>query len=289
MSLLTDKIELEVQQAELGAQKALSGFPPAARWFLIIGLLAAVPVYFISRLAADSWWQKSLQSEIISAKPSFTNPQALKISDVSVVAQGNNSYAAAVQISNPNLDLSLDRVSYEFDFYNSQKQQVYSAPGQLYLPPDQSKYIIAPSFTSTDAVAYASFKLPDQLPWQKRLGIPQITLTAAAPSYYNQASPPAFVVAGSYYNNSPYILATVHLTFVLFDQNGKIVGVSQRSDSTVQPFERRAYQQLWPNLLAPAAGLGRVEVAAETDALDAANLSVPAAGTSSASDLGRPK
>jgi len=95
------------------------------------------------------------------------------------------------------------------------------------------------------------------------------------------------VAQGDFVNNSPYTLSKVRLTFVLFDQNQKIIGVSQRDESTVAPFERRAYKQLWPNMT--AGNLSRVDVTADTNTLDPSNLSAPTINSgSSSSDLNRP-
>jgi hypothetical protein len=289
MSLLKDKIELGIQEAELGTQQALSRIPALLRWLLILAVLGTFPAYLIAKNVSKKIWLSRLQQGALTAKPSFTNPLPPKISPVSVVTLGTGVYAAVVEVSNENLDLSADQVLYEFSFYNSQKQKVSSFSGKLYLLPNQKKYIGAPTFRTSEAITYANFDLPPDISWQKRLFIPSVKLIAQTPKYYQQTLPSAFVVEGDFSNQSPYTLNRVQLTFVLFNTAGKIIGVSQREESTVAPFERRAYKQLWPDTF--AADLNNVKVTANTNVLDPNNIiseSAPQTAPGPASDLNRP-
>lgn len=285
MSLLKDKIELNIQEAELGAQKALSRFPRPLRWLFILCLLALIPGYFVAKNVSYKIWLNRYSQGQITAKASFTNPKDPVVSNIYLTSQGPNAYAAAVKLSNQNLDLSLENEGFKFTFFNDQKQEVYSYSGSLFLLPNQAKYIIAPPFNSSAKVAFANFDLTNPLKWQKRLNTPTVSLKTSLPNSYFQASPTAFVVEGDYINNSPYKLAAVQLTFVLFDVSGNIIGVSSRQDSTLSAFERRAYKQLWPNVAAN--NLGRVEVDADTNTLDPNNLSTNSSPAGPASDLSR--
>lgn len=287
MSLLKDKLELDIQEAEAFAQKNLSQFPPILVWLIVSALLAVIPAYYISRSVSQKIWLARYQQGAIVGKPSFTNPQAPKISDVTLTTSGPNNFAAVVKISNQNLDLSINNVPYTFTFYNAQKQQIYQDQGTLFLLANQTKYITAPTFTPNEPIVFADFQLPQTLPWQKRLSIPTVNFFTSLPQTFEQYSPLAFVAQGDFVNNSPYTLSKVRLTFVLFDHNQNIIGTSQRDEFTVTPFERRAYKQLWPNMT--AGNLSRVDVTADTDTLDSSNLSAPAVNSNMSSDLSRPK
>ena len=288
MSLLKDKIELDVQEAELFTQKELRQFSPILVWLVVITLLAIIPAYYISRSTSEKIWLSRYEQGAITAKPSFTNPQFPTTTPVTLVNSGSGGFAAVVKISNQNLDLSIDNVPYSFIFYNSQKQQIYQYQNTLFLLPDQTKYITAPTFTPTEPIAYVNFQLPQPqtLLWQKRINIPTVIFSASQPQTFEQTSPLAFVAQGDVLNSSPYTLSKVRLTFVLLDQNQNIIGVSQRDESTVAPFERRAYKQLWPNMT--VGNLSTVDVTADTDTLDPNNISAPAISSSTASDLSRP-
>ncbi|MBI5530158.1 MAG: hypothetical protein HY918_01515 [Candidatus Doudnabacteria bacterium] len=287
MSILKDKIEIGIEEAELGVEQSLSQMPPLLKWYFIIGIIAIIPAYFIAKNISFKIWQKNYAVYAVTAKPSFTNPKDLSVSDISVTSQGPNTFAALVKITNPNLDLSAQNINYRFNFYNSSKTLIYSSPtNNFFILPNQSKYLTATKFTSSDAIAYAEVKIDPNIAWQKRLQIPQVKLLTSVPSTYQQNSPAAFVVEGDFTNQSPYLLGQVKLTFVLYNTANKIIGVSERTEFTVSPFERRGYKQLWPNMAAPQ--LSKVEIIADTNTLDSGNLKILESSSSSASDLGRP-
>jgi hypothetical protein len=286
MSLFKDRMELEIQEAELGAQKVLGQFPPLLKWLLIFCLAALIPAYYIAKSISQNIWQRRYSQNALTAKPSFSSPKDPSVSAVSVTSLGPGQYAAVVLASNQNLDLSADDVPYQFQFYNAQKQLVYSYSNTLFFLPNQTKYISVPTFSSTDQIAYADFVFPQAIAWQKRLNVVTVNLVTSQPSSYQQASPPAFVVAGDFTNQSPYTLNQVRLTFVLSDGFGKIIGVSQRDEFTVAPFEQRTYKQLWPQI--QAANLSKIRVTADTDSLNPLDLIVQTAPNNSSSNLGRP-
>jgi hypothetical protein len=285
MSLIKEKIELELEEAELNTQAALSQFPPIARWLIIVLVLGTIPAYFIAKSVTYHATLSRLQSQIPQSKTSFTNPEPPIVSNITATTLGTNTYSAVAQIKNPNLDLSAENVPYTFHFYNSQKQELKSVSDTFYILPNESKYISAPRVTTSEPIASIEFQLPQTFPWQKRLQIPTVKLTTSAPVFSYQTSPQALVVDGDFVNNSPYSLKEVRITFVLFDSNNKIIGSSQRDEFTIAPFERRTYKQLWPNVVAP--GLTTVNVEASTDTLDPNNITAPPSGSSS-SDLSRP-
>lgn len=99
----------------------------------------------------------------------------------------------------------------------------------------------------------------------------------------------AFVAEGSFQNQSPYNLGRVRLVFFLYDQNKRIISVSQRDEFTVKPYERRGYKQLWPGVYSTS--VASAEVFAETDILDQENIFLPDSASSGtpASDLSRPE
>ncbi|MFA5990748.1 MAG: hypothetical protein WC794_00685 [Candidatus Doudnabacteria bacterium] len=287
MSLLKEKIEIGIEETEFQTQKFLGSINPFFRWLLIISTLAIIPAYFVAKSVSQKIWTARYQQGALVAKPSFTDPKAPKISTVTLTSLGDNLYSAVVQITNENLDLSANNAPFSLNFYNSQKQLLYSYQDKLFLLPDQKKYIIAPRFEVYDKIAFAELTFSQEIKWQKRLNLPQAKLTASQPISSYQISPQAFVLDGNFINNSVYTLKQVRLNFVLFDTDGKIIGASRRDEFTVAPFERRSYKQLWPNLSAPT--LGKVEVTVETNTLDDNNLSVPKTSTTPASDLSRPK
>ena len=287
MSLLKDEIEIGIEEAEIKAGKELNTLPAAVKWFLILGAMAIIPAYFVSKSISKNIWTKKYARIQTNAHTSFNNPKAPIYTDITVTSQRPGAYAAVLKITNPNLDLSLDQVTYKVDFYNAQKQQIHSFSDSLFLLPDQTKYITVPTFSAQDEIAFTNLRLPDHLPWQKRLEISTVNISKSLPVYAQQTTPPAFVVSGDFTNKSSYTLKKIRIVFILYDGNDKIIGVSQRDEFSVNPFERRAYTQLWPNQ--NGSNVVRADVQVYTDNLDSNNLSAPPVPKSPASNLSRPK
>lgn len=286
MSLLKDQVEIEIQEAELATQKALLEFPPLIRWVTILVAVAIIPAYFIAKNSAHSIWQKRLSQGQLLAKLSFINPLPPKISKVFLTTLGTKAFAAAILVTNQNLDLSVEDAPFTFIFTNSEKQTVYTYSGKLFLLPNESKYVVVPTFSVDDKITYADFRFLNELNWQKKLQIPKIIIYTSQPSTYQQTNPSAFVVEGSFTNSSPYQLKQINLTFILTNLTGTIIGVSSRNEYTVAPFEKRSYKQLWPNM--NNTDIAGIKVFAQTDVLDPGNIVLPDYKPGEASDLSRP-
>src|SRR6185436_15320197 len=118
MAFLKDKIEIGIEEAQLNAQSTFSSYPKAAKWYIIIVLVLIVPTFFAVKLISQKILVDAYQKNLPQAKPSFTSAQPIKYSDVTVINQGQDSYTGIVQITNQNLDLSVEASAYKFNFYN---------------------------------------------------------------------------------------------------------------------------------------------------------------------------
>ncbi len=275
MAFLKEKIEIGIEQAELNAQNTFLGFSKGVKLYIVIMAITIIPVYFVSKIAAEKIWLAKNSANAIAAKASFVNALAPQISEVNVLNIGNGFYAAVVEIRNKNFDLSFHNTAYKFTFYNSAQQQVYESSGTTFLLPSQllpsqAKYVALARFPSQEPVAFAEFKLEDNIRWQKRLAIEDIKIVSPKPRYFEQLSPPAFVAEGDFVNESSYYLRQVRLIFLVRDFNDKIIAMDQRDEGNVRPSQRRAYKQIWPNLSGNL--VKSVEVFVETNPFDPNNL-----------------
>ncbi len=285
MPFLKEKIELSVEEAELKAQQALVVFTPVQRFIIVFCIVAVIPAYFVVRTVSYKIFYSANKDKKITATPSFSNPAIPEISKTIVTQTGQDTYSVAAQIENKNVDLSLDNVQYTIVLLDSSGAQIYSSTANLFLLPGEKKYLIVPKVTSSQKIASARIELPNDLPWKKRLSIPKIELDAPTPAVFNQVSPPALTVQGTVYNNSPYQLNKVDIGFFLYDAKGNVIGISQRSEFTVKPFERRAYVQLWPNVFSN--DVATVDVVPQTDVLNSQNISLPKELDAGSGNLGR--
>ncbi len=286
MATLKDKIEFEIGEAEQAIKQTSGQFPRAFLLIIIGGILALVPTYIITKNISLNIWQKTYSQYLITAKPSFQNPKAIRIIKNYLVAAGAGSYAAAAEIKNENLDLALKNAAYAFNFYNANNQLIYSEKGTFFLLPNQKTYIVAPLVKANEEIKKAELFLPENLPWKKPYYIPEAKLLTSLPYVYNQSSPSGLAAEGVVENTSVYQLGQIRLVFLVFDGSGNVVGINQRSEFAILPNERRAYKQLWPNL---NANLVSVQVFAEANSLDASNITAPRVKTNPSSDLSRPE
>jgi len=286
MSLLKDKIELEIEEAEVEAGKRLRELSGIVRWFFIFCAVGIIPGFFIAKAISHGVWVRNYNQYLIASHASFAEPLPPAISDTTITTSGQGSYSAVASITNENLDLSLDGVPYSYTFLNQKGEVVHTNKGTLFLLPNQKKYIVVPRIVTAETITSANLEIGTDLPWQKRLYVPEVSLLTGKPQTINQSEPVTFIVEGDVQNNSPYNLGKIHLVFILRDADKKIIGASERNEFTVKPFERRGYRQLWPQIYGTT--VASVEVKAETNTLDNANLVLPEQTATPASSLVRP-
>lgn len=287
MALIKEKIEVAIGESELKVQNQFSQFPKFLRWFIIVSLIGFIPAYFGAKAISNYYWQKQYSTSLTLAKPSFTQAKEPTVQRLDITSLGPGKYAAVATVINENLDLSLENGAYQFNFFNNRGESVYKETKNFFLLPNQKKYLVAPNISSSDEIISGTLTFPNKLNWQKRINIPQVQLLANKPGTYNQLEPLAFVAEGSVVNNSPYNLGQIRLAFLLLDNSGKIIGTSQRYESTLMPTERRAYKQLWPGIYSTE--VAETKVIAETNTLDGTNLNLPKTQITPASDLDRPQ
>ncbi len=291
MSILKDKIEIEIQEAELGIMKGLVKFPPVLRWILIIAILATIPSYFIAKQISYKLWQQRDKQYTLEAKPSFDSALPLKIKSGLVLQTGLNQYSVLVEVSNENLDLSAGNAPYEFRFYDSAKRPVLPESGQIsgrtYFLPNQTKYLITTRISSKQKIARAEVIFPTDIVWKKKASLPKIKLNITGVKFSQAVAPAAFAVDGFVENTSSYELKQVRLVFLVYDINKRILGISERNEFTLRSGENRAYKQLWPDQSFPDAA--SVQVLAETNTLDQANLRLEKEPVGPGSNLDRPE
>ena len=289
MSLFKEKLQLGIEEAEFNASRALSGFPSIFKWIFVLLFIALIPSYFVVKSLSYHYWQTKLAPLKFVSKPSFENPQNLQISSANLVSYLDGSFGAVVEITNPNKDLSTN-ITYSWRYYSLSGQILQplnseAVGGDTFVLPSSKKYIVAAKIITQEPISRAEVILNQPVKWQKKLGLLPALLSVSEANFSQQLSPLLFSVSSVVYNNSPYQIKQIRLSFLVYNPQGQLIAVSQRFENDLSPNEHRAFKQLWPNLYANA---GRAEVIAETNLLDPNNLLLPK-NLNNASDLSRPK
>lgn len=279
MTGIKELIEVNTKGALLGVQEGgfsfLNQFNALPKWKRIVILTIAitlVPGYLIARFGTEQFLARQYGQQALSAHAAFNIAQDPVVGEMQIIRNPNATYSGVVLITNPNVDLSATGMTYVATFQNSSKQTVYTANGSLYMLPNEKKYIVIPRISATaDAtVTSGSIKI-DNINWQKRLNVPEVSIKAAEPILSDMSNPLTFVAEGSIINESPYQIGAARIVFLLFDDQNKIIGVSQRDESRLLPYGRRAYKQLWPGLY--RSQVRKVQVIPSTNVLDPQNIS----------------
>lgn len=287
MSYLKEKLEIEAEELELKAQYQLMKFPPFYRWMLVIGALALVPAYFGARAFSHDYWQKKLHASLISAKPSYENPKPIRAGKTAISTHGEDVYAVAIEIENQNLDLAVRDVPVTVELQDRSGLTVHSEQRKIFLLPGERKYIVLPKVKSKEKLVSATILLPPEISWQKRQNIPKVNITTSPPRTRNVLDPVSFEVSGGFTNKSPYSIKDVHLSVLLYNKQGQIVGASVHDAQSIRPLETRDYKLTWPGVY--STDIDYVDVIPEVDVLNPENLSLPQQPAGSAADLGRPE
>jgi hypothetical protein len=277
MSLLSEEQKSNIKLVWFNILQALYNFPPIQRVLLVFGILALIPGYWLTRVAAKTYYNWDYGKRAVAAHRSFENPRQLTVDTTDIFTLDDGRYVAYAKITNPNLDLAGYVIPYTVAVNNSKKERMYRTSGQTYVLPGESQYITTSAFQSPSEPVEVVVEFGD-VHWQKRLAIPQVRLATPAVTFSDAAG--GLQLEGSVVNNSPYELASVRLTFLLYDTSGKIIGVTQRDELSVRPNTRRTFPQMWPAGIL-AREVSKVTPIASTNSLDAKNLNVEAGSTHS--------
>lgn len=285
MSLLKEKLEIKVAEAELGTQKTLGSFPRWERIVLVAAILLLIPAYFLARAGSRAYWNRQLNHYLIQNHPAFNESKKPRVDKIVLTRTGEEIYGAVAIVKNENLDLSAQHVPYRFDFYDSGKQLVHQESGEVFFLPNDTKYVIVPHLESAREIISVEFVLPETIAWQRKVSLPTVTVTANKPVTENQTSPVAFVIEGQVTNNSIYTIKNVKLNILLYDIRGEIIGVNTRTEQNIGPRQPRSYRLVWPDVF--SRDVVNVTVIPEVNTIDPFNLDYQAPANTPASGLDR--
>lgn len=282
---IKETVQVNVKGALLGVQEGgfsfgnqFSALPRWKRIIILIIAIAIVPMYLISRIGTEQYLVQKYGREALSAQAAFRTSQPPVIGNMTIIRNPNNTYSGVVQVTNPNLDLAATGITYTASFQTNDNKTVTAPGGTLFLLPNEKKYLVFAKIDSGAADVISGKVELSNINWQKKINIPDVKLRASEPLLYDEANPLTFVAEGSIINDSPYQISAARIIFLLYGDNNQIIGVSQRDESRLVPFGRRAYKQLWPGLYATQ--VKKVQVIPTTNPLDPQNITVETNTTS---------
>ncbi len=291
MSEIQDKLKVAAETAVIAGEEsglAVKGFfTSMARWQKIVffaGLILIIPAYYGAYYSSHYFAKSSLNDKLIKAHTAHIETRNVSVTEVTILPVTANQYTAYFQVTNPNLDLGAVNVPYTVDFYNENKEQIYSANGTFYIIPDQKKYVVVPRIDSTEEIAKAEVKLGD-VKWQKKPDLPKVEFKTPNPEIFDQdiTTVSQLTVEGSIINDSEYKIKKTSIVLLVYGKTNRIVGINVREERDIVAFGRRAYKQTWPNL--SSSDISRVEVYTDVNILDKSNLELSSDNLTPVSDI----
>jgi len=163
-----------------------------------------------------------------------------------VYTQGQFYYDLVTKIENPNPKYGTGNLPYEFKLFNQKGEEVANYEGSTYILPSQTKYVIKTKLFSPEKAKKIEFKIKD-FQWQQlKKDFKKPYLLIRNKKYYSENIENAFSQAsGVVYNDSEFDFDQVKINIILFDKNGRIVGLNQTDMQTLLSKENRYFVTKW--------------------------------------------
>jgi hypothetical protein len=163
-----------------------------------------------------------------------------------VFSVGSNLYSAAAKIKNPNTNFGAGNFSYTFYFYDETGALLNTSPGGSYIWPGESKYIILGGLNLLKNPAKTQLQLGEPV-WSEVKDFKGITLALSNVNYgKGQASTgKSFEINFSANNDTPYDLAKVNVSSVVFDENNSPIAAASTLLENLKSKEIRSADISW--------------------------------------------
>jgi hypothetical protein len=174
------------------------------------------------------------------------NIEEIKILNQEFIPTVANSYDLVARIKNPNIYLGGEVLNYEFSLYDINDQLIGVRTGKTYILSQETKYIVETRVGSDKTVSRVEFKIKD-ISWKKLDEIRDLEIKVKNTEYqkFNNNSK----LVGLIENKTSYDLDTIEIIGILFDENNKIVAISETSMDTVLMDEGRGFEMNWPYVI----------------------------------------
>ncbi len=92
LKLKGQKLGLEIEEAEIRAEKAAKKMPAWALWSIIAGIAFLLPAYLISKFVSFKIWEAKYRPLALSAHQSFTEVKPLQTGEINIFPTGDGSF-----------------------------------------------------------------------------------------------------------------------------------------------------------------------------------------------------
>ncbi|MDO8443639.1 MAG: hypothetical protein Q7S78_01460 [Candidatus Azambacteria bacterium] len=182
------------------------------------------------------------------AAPPITGPTIYPIEIIwsQVFSAGQNLYSAAAKIKNPNTNFGANNFSYTFYFYDEAGILLDTSASESYIWPGESKYIILGGINLSKNPAKMQLQLGKPV-WKEIKNFSGISLSLSNVNYgKGQAGSGKFFEINFKANNdTPYDLAKVNVSSIVFDENDSPIAAVSTLLENLKSKERRQFSIPW--------------------------------------------
>lgn len=188
------------------------------------------------------------------------SPQELRILPARILKISPGVFSMYAQVRNPNADLSVHELDYQFVVRRRGGEIVRRIPDQGYLLPGESKYMVIARLDLAEEPSGAQL-LVNKVRWTIRIPSVEPRLEVQQKNSGTTAEE-NFFVEGLVKNLQGFRINKVDLLVLVFDRGQKnIVAINKTVLNELKPFENRYFRVTWPKGAAFAASdLGEIRV-----------------------------
>lgn len=186
------------------------------------------------------------------------------------VRNQNNFYDLVAKIKNQNQNYGSGKIPYQFKVYDKSNNLIAGIPGQTYLLPNQSKYLVKAKIEAVNSIGKINLSF-GEAEWRKMDDYEVPQLAVQQKEYYRLKEPePGFSqVKGVLVNRSNFDFEQVEIDVLLYDSLNKLVGINTTEIRTILSGQERDFFATWFNEI--DSQVVSIEIEAETNIFDPDN------------------
>lgn len=252
---LPPKEELEFKEKEFAITLYEQFRSSAKVWFYLLAGMLVLYVPLKNLLVEKISDFLVARSVPVSVNLVPYSPQPLRAEKARILSVAPGVYSVVASVQNPNGDISVHRLSYQFAIRDKSGQIIRRFPDETFLLPGENKFLVLPRLQMPEAPQSAELII-GKIRWTIRLPPAQAHLEVQQKNF-GLAPEGNFFVEGLVKNLQGFAIGQVEVLILVFDRARKVTAVNETLLTQLLPFENRYFRVTWPK---NTAGLGASEI-----------------------------
>jgi len=241
MIQLPEDLELTTQEKVIDIIEALQAVSKPLWVGLVTSIILIIPLNLFIKFSVSNVLIRAYSPpDIIYIAP---DPEDIKIIDKNIFSPKKGRYFAYARIANPNVDLAVRNLEFEFILTNRAGEVVRKFESSSYILPDQDKLIFMPVTSISDEPVNLEVNLlPER--WSKFSDFQRLDFQFENINFGREDS--QFFASTIIRNNNPYTISEIEISVLLYDIDQNVIGVNFTTVNNVKLLEGRFFRVIWP-------------------------------------------